>query len=102
MKALKKCEELGVRSVSIPMLGASEESLNEDYARAIASSVALAALGKELRSVSRVRLVAYEEVQRLAFGVALASVVHLLEIDHQWSDSERAPATWQGANDTDA
>ena len=79
MKALKKCKELKVRSVSIPMLGA-RMSLNEKYARAIVRAVALAAQGHELqlRSMARVRLVAYEE--ELAFCAVLADTVQKLGI----------------------
>ena len=104
MKALKKCEELGVRSVSIPMLGAGDESLNEDFARAIVGTVAYAAQGYELqlRSVARVRLVAYEEEQRLAFCTVLAETVKMLGIAPQWSDTDRSALTWHGADDTDA
>ena len=104
MKALKKCEELNLRSVSIPMLGAGDESLNEDYARAIVGTVAYAAQGHELqlRSVARVRLVAYEEEQRLAFCTVLTDTVRMLEVAPQWSDPDRSVSTWHGADDTDA
>ena len=72
-----------MRSVSIPMLGA-RMSLNEKYARAIVRAVALAAQGHELqlqlRSVACVRLVAYEEEQRLAFCAVLADTVRELAI----------------------
>ena len=104
VKALKKCEELGVRSVSIPMLGASDESLNEDFASAIVGTVAYASQGHELqlRSVARVRFVAYEEEQRLAFCTVLTDTVNMLGIAPQWSDPDRSAPTWHGADDTDA
>ena len=103
VKALKKCEELNARSVSIPMLGA-RMSLNEDYARAIVGTVAYAAQGHELqlRSVARVRLVAYEEEQQLAFCTVLTDTVKMLDVAPQWSDPDRSASTWRGADDTDA